>query len=44
MLDDLSQEPGPAIGLITGALGFWPYLFIVISVTGLAYMAIDAAR
>ena len=26
------------------ALGLWPYLFIAVSITGLAYIALNAAR
>jgi len=32
------------ISALRRAFEFWPYLFIVISITGLAYIALSAAR
>jgi hypothetical protein len=32
------------ISVVRRAIEFWPYLFIVISVTGLAYLALSASR
>jgi len=32
------------VSLIRRAIEWWPYVFIVVSVTGLAYIALSAAR
>jgi hypothetical protein len=39
----ITGTPSSVSGL-RRALGLWPYLFIAVSITGLAYIALNAAR
>ena len=39
----MKQIPSSVSGL-RRALELWPYLFIAVSITGLAYIALNAAR
>jgi hypothetical protein len=43
MRKPMAQIPSLASGL-RRALDLWPYLFIAVSVAGLAYVALNAAR
>jgi hypothetical protein len=40
----MRARPNSTIALLRRAAEFWPELFIVISVVGFAYIAINAAR
>ena len=37
-------ETPSSVSDLRRALGLWPYLFIAVSITGLAYIALNAAR
>ncbi len=37
-------ETGSLQSLVRRAIEFWPYLFLVVSVTGLAYIALTEVR
>ena len=43
MQTPITETPSSVSGL-RRALGLWPYLFIAVSITGFAYMALNAAR
>lgn len=40
----LQVHRGSAMLLIRRVLEYWPYVFIVVSATGLTYIAVSAAR
>jgi hypothetical protein len=37
-------QPNSEVSILRRAIDLWPYVFIVVSVTGLAYIAFGAAR
>ncbi len=37
-------QPNSEVSILRRAINLWPYVFIVVSLTGLAYIAFGAAR
>ena len=37
-------QPNSEVSIVRRAINLWPYVFIVVSLTGLAYIAFGAAR
>jgi len=37
-------QPDSEVSILRRAIDLWPYVFLVVSVTGLAYIALSAAR